>query len=118
MTAKYTRVTVASTRSPRSSWNQPRSLHDVLTVLELNGFLRAQSDTGVSLVRVCGQLAIKVTIVDRRALLETALRAEGGSLRWRASSELHKIGSAPWQVAREALELLATIDVDTPVRWG
>lgn len=116
MSAKHTRVTEVSSRSPRTSWNQPRPLVDVLAVLERNGFLRAQSDTGVSLVRVCGQLAIRVTIANGRALLETALRADGQAVKWRPSRE--RIGTAPWQVGREALELLATIDVDTPIRWG
>lgn len=116
MSAKHTRVTEVSTRSPRSSWNEPRSMVDVLAVLEHNGFLRAQSDLGVSLVRVCGQLALRVTIADRRATLETAVRQEGAPARWRPSRE--PLGSEPWRVAREALELLATLDVDTPVRWG
>jgi hypothetical protein len=116
VTAKYTRVTEVSTRSPRSSWNQPRPLVDVLGVLERNGFLRAQSDTGVSLVRVCGQLAIRVTVANGKALLETALRSDGEAVRWRPSRD--RIGTEPWRVGREALELLATIDVDTPVRWG
>lgn len=116
MTAKHTRVTEISSRSPRSSWNEPRSMADVLTVLERNGFLRAQSLTGVSLVRVCGHLALRVTIADRRALLETGIRQDGAPVRWRVSRD--PIGSEPWKVAREALELLATLDVDTPVRWG
>lgn len=116
MTPKHTRVTQVSTRSPRSSWTQPRSTLDVLTVLEHNGFLRAKSDTGLSLVRVCGQLALRVTIADGRAMLETALRQDGTVVRWRPCRE--PIGTAPWQVAREALEMLATLDVDTPVRWG
>lgn len=89
---------------------------DVLGVLERNGFLRAQSDTGVALVRVCGQLALRVTIADRRALLETGVRQDGTAVRWRASQD--RIGAEPWKVAREALELLAIFDVDTPVRWG
>lgn len=116
MTAKHTRVTQVSTRSPRSSWNEPRSMADVLTILEGNGFLRAQSMTGVALVRVCGQLALRVTIADRRAVLETGIRQDGATVRWRASRD--PIGSEPWKVAREALELLAIFDVDTPVRWG
>lgn len=118
MTAKHTRVTEVSTRSPRSSWNQPRSTMDVLTALERNGFLRAEapSHAGQRLVRVCGQLALRVTIADGRALLESALRQDGAVVRWRPCRE--PIGTEPWQVAREALELLATLDVDTPVRWG
>jgi hypothetical protein len=88
----------------------------VLTALRHNGFLLAQSGDGVSLVRVCGQLALRVTSAHEGAVLETAVRSDGTAVRWRPSPG--PIGTRPWQVAREALELLAVIDVDTPVRWG
>jgi len=115
MTAKHTRVTEVSTRSPRSDWTRPRSLNDSLTALEQNGFLSSKVAVGVSMVRVCGLLAIRVTVADRRATLETALRTDGQAVRWRP---YQGVGTEPWQVVREALELLATLDVDTPVRWG
>lgn len=117
MTAKRTVVTEISTRSPRGDWARPRSLTDVLTGLERNGFLSSKCTTGVALVRVCGVMAIRVTVADRRATLETALRQDGQAVRWRPYSD-RTMGSEPWRVAREALELLATLDVDTPVRWG
>lgn len=116
MSPKYTRITEASTRSPRSAWTQPRSTEAVLIGLERNGFQLTQFDRGMSLMRACGHLALRVTIVDNRALLETGMWREGAPVRWRPCPE--RIGVAPWQVAYAALEMLATIDVDTPVRWG
>lgn len=116
MAAKHTVVKDVSTRSPRSDWSRPRSTADVLTALDNNGFLSAKSTVGVALVRACGMLAIRVTVVHGRATLETALRQDGQTGKWKPYHQ--KIGSAPWEVAREALELLATLDVDTPVRWG
>jgi hypothetical protein len=107
-----------SHRSPRADWSRPRSINDVMTALDQNGFLQSSTTVGVAFVRVCGVMALRVTIADRRATLETALREEGQPVRWRVSSDLHRVGSEPWQVAREALELLATLSVDTPVRWG
>lgn len=116
MSPKHTRVTEISTRSPRSSWNQPRSLADVLGVLERNGFEHVRLENGARLTRACGLLALRVTIVNGRAMLETALRENGPATRWRHTRD--SVGTTPWQVAREALELLAVLDVDTPVRWG
>lgn len=112
----HTRVTEASTRSPRSSWNQPRSIADVVGVLERNGFEHTKLDNGARLTRICGVLVLRVTIANGRAMLETALRQDGNPLRWRHSRD--GVGTTPWQVGREALELLAVLDVDTPVRWG
>lgn len=117
MTGKRIVVTEVSTRSPRSSWNQPRSANDVITALERNGFLSSKVDRGGAFVRACGVMAIRVTLADRRATLETALRQDGQPVKWRPYSD-RAMGSEPWRVAREALELLATLDVDTPVRWG
>jgi hypothetical protein len=108
----------ASNRSPRTDWTKPRSVADVIAGLERNGFIQSRTSTrvGIAFVRVCGQMALRVTIANALATLETAQRAEGGQVSWRLYRD--PIGSQPWQVAREALELLATLDVDTPVRWG
>lgn len=116
MTGKRTVVTEVSRRSPRDSWTRPRSTNDVITALQQNGFLRANDSAGAAYVRVCGQLALRVTIIHGRATLDTALRAEGEIVRWKPYPE--RLGTEPWQVAREALELLATLSVDTPIRWG
>jgi hypothetical protein len=116
MTGKRTVVTEVSTRSPRDDWSRPRSANDALTALDRNGFLSSKCVVGVALVRVCGVMAIRVTVADGRATLETALRQDGQAVKWKPYHQ--RIGTAPWEVVREALELLATLDVDTPVRWG
>lgn len=116
MTGKHFVIKKASTRSPRDEWSRWRSCNDAMTALQQNGFIVSPLDVGLAFVRVCGLLALRVTIADRRATLETATREEGQQVRWRPCSV--KLGTEPWQVAREALELLATLDVDTPVRWG
>jgi hypothetical protein len=111
---------VALTRSPLTSWNQPRSMADCLHALEANGFLQALGDdcppAGVALVRATGILALRVRMAHGRALLETARPQHGKAFRWRAVHD--RIGYEPWRVTREALELLAVLDVDTPIRWG
>lgn len=117
MTGKRIVVTEVSTRSPRSDWTRPRTTTDALTALEHNGFLSSKCTTGVAFVRACGVMAIRVTVADRRAMLETALRRDGQAVKWRPYSD-RTMGTEPWRVVREALELLATLDVDTPVRWG
>lgn len=116
MTGKPFVVKKASTRSPRSDWARPRSTNDAMTALDNNGFLASKCDVGVAFVRVCGLMALRVTIADRRATLETALREDGKPVRWRPCTV--RLGNEPWQVVREALELLATLSVDTPIRWG
>lgn len=116
MTGKRTVVTEVSHRSPRDDWKRPRSLSNVLAALQANGFLDADAPVGIAFVRVCGVMALRVTIAHGRATLYTGLRQDGQPVRWRQSREPR--GSEPWQVAREALELLATLSVDTPVRWG
>lgn len=117
---RHTKITKVSTRSPRSDWARPRSINDVIAGLERNGFMQAAGDNGVSVgvafVRPAGPVTLRVTIAGGRATLETARRVDGQILRWRRYPE--PLGSQPWQVAREALELLATLDVDTHVRWG
>lgn len=118
MTPRHTVVTVPSHRDPRRDWTKPRSTADVLFALAANGFLSTAVPMGVARLRVVGLLAIRVTITDERGLLETALHDAGQPVRWRASRDMGRVGNAPWQVAREALELLATLNVDTPVRWG
>lgn len=116
MTGKRTVVTEPSTRSPRDSWARPRSTMDCLVILERNDFKQAATTAGVTLVRDVGILALRVTLIHGKATLDTALRAQGAPLRWRPTRA--RIGTEPWQVTRDALELLATLDVDTPVRWG
>lgn len=116
MIGKRTVVTEVSTRSPRDSWRRPRSTSDVITILERNGFLSSNVDNGVAFVRHCGVLSLRVTLANGGAILETAMRVDGRLPRWRRSREPRS--QVPWEVAREALELLATIDVDTPIRWG
>lgn len=120
MTGTRRVVAEVSTRSPRADWSRPRRVEDVILGLERNSFLQARGTNtppaGIAFVRVCGVLALRVTIAHRRATLETARRLDGQVLSWRRYRE--PLGVEPWQVAREALELLATLDVDTPVRWG
>lgn len=120
MTARKTVVTDVSTRSPRSDWARPRSVNDVITGLERNGFVQARGDdsvpVGIAFVRVVGLFALRVTIANSKATLQVAQRREGGPVSWRPYHV--PAGNVPWQVAHEALELLATLDVDTPVRWG
>jgi len=109
-------ITEPSHRSPRDDWRRPRSTNDVMTGLQANGFLDSDAPVGVAFVRVCGVMAIRVTIAHGKAALHTGLRQDGQPVKWRPYRD--RIGSEPWQVAREALELLATLSVDTPVRWG
>jgi hypothetical protein len=116
MTGTRMVVTEVSTRSPRGSWARPRSTNDAITALEHNGFLSSKVDVGVAFVRAGGLLALRVTIAHGRATLETGPREDGKPVRWRPCAV--PLGSEPWQVVREALELLATLDVDTPIRWG
>lgn len=120
MTSKRTVITEVSTRSPRGDWARPRSVNDVITGLERNGFMQARGDdsvsVGIAFVRVVGLFALRVTIADRRATLQVAQRRESGPVTWRPYHV--PAGNEPWQIACEALELLATLDVDTPVRWG
>ena len=113
-------VTEASARSPRSDWTQPRSLADVFMALDCNGFVRhADQPIGVALVRLVGVFALRVTVVRQKAVLEMAQReADGQPRKWRRVQLPARFSSEPWQVAREALEMLAVLDVDTPVRWG
>lgn len=119
MRARRTVVTQASTRSPRDDWRKPRRDTDCVAILEANNFVESNSVIGVAFVRVVGLFALRVTFAQGRATLETATRSpdDGGvPVRWRPSSG--GSGSEPWQVTRDALELLATLSVDTPVRWG
>jgi len=115
VTGKRTKITAASTRSHRAAWRRPRTTIDAIDILERNGFLPSNTHAGVAFVRVVGFMAIRVTIADGEATLDTALRMDGQSVRWR---QVRGVGSAPWQVAGEALEYVATLSVDTPVRWG
>jgi hypothetical protein len=112
---RHTKVTEPSTRSPRTAWRRPRSTLDVIDILERNAFVPSNTTVGVAYVRVSGIFAIRVTIANGAATLETAQRVDGQSVKWRPCQG---IGTAPWQVAGEALEYLATVSVDTPVRWG
>lgn len=115
MSAKRTVITVPSNRSPRTQWTRPRSTSDVIDVLERNAFESSSVDAGIALVRVAGIFAVRVSIVRGHATLETGQRIDGQLVKWK---RWPGIGSAPWQVAAEALEYLAVISVDTPIQWG
>lgn len=111
-------MTEVSARSPRTAWLKPRSVLDTVAILEKNGFREASlpGQRGLTLVRACGWLALRITIAAGRASLETALTGNLERLAWRMSAEL--AGCPPWRLAREVLEMLAALDIDTPIRWG
>lgn len=115
MTPRHVKITEPSTRSPRTAWRRPRPTVEVVDILERNGFFASNTPIGVAYVRVVGIMALRLTIAHDSAMLETAQRMEGHPVRWRRCSG---VGSAPWQVAGEALEYLTTLSVDTPVLWG